>query len=52
MRNEIFRYIREGEELVREPLRRLIEKKLCSLTNTPDSGSVWIPSKTSTVLMN
>jgi len=27
MRNEIFRYIRPGEELVREPFQRLIEKK-------------------------
>lgn len=26
-RKEIFRYIREGEDLVREPFRRLIEKK-------------------------
>ena len=27
MRNEIFRYIRPGEELVREPFQRLIEKQ-------------------------
>jgi glucose-1-phosphate cytidylyltransferase len=27
MRNEIFRYIQPGEELVREPFQRLIEKK-------------------------
>jgi len=27
MRNEIFRYIRPGEELVREPFQRLIEQK-------------------------
>ena len=29
MRNEIFRYIQPGEELVREPFQRLIEKQ-CS----------------------
>ena len=28
MRNEIFRYIQPGEELVREPFQRLIEQKL------------------------
>ena len=28
MRNEIFRYIQPGEELVREPFQRLIEKKM------------------------
>ena len=27
MRNEIFRYIRPGDELVREPFQRLIEKR-------------------------
>ncbi len=27
MRNEVFEYIREGEELVEEPFRRLIEKR-------------------------
>ena len=27
LRNEIFRYIRPGEELVREPFQRLIEKQ-------------------------
>ena len=27
MRNEVFRYVRPGEELVREPFQRLIEKK-------------------------
>jgi glucose-1-phosphate cytidylyltransferase len=27
MRNEIFRYIQPGEELVREPFQRLIEKR-------------------------
>jgi glucose-1-phosphate cytidylyltransferase len=27
MRNEIFRYIEPGDELVREPFRRLIEKR-------------------------
>jgi glucose-1-phosphate cytidylyltransferase len=27
MRNEIFRHVRPGEELVREPFQRLIEKK-------------------------
>ena len=27
MRNEIFSYIRQGEELIREPFQRLIDKK-------------------------
>jgi glucose-1-phosphate cytidylyltransferase len=30
MRNEIFRYIQPGEELVREPFQRLIQKRALS----------------------
>ena len=52
MRKEIFRYIQPGEELVREPFQRLIEKQAYWPTSTPASGSAWIPSRTSSAWRN
>ena len=44
-RREVFRYIKEGEELVEQPFRRLIsEGQLLSYLTTV-SGPVWIRSK-------
>jgi glucose-1-phosphate cytidylyltransferase len=36
---KIFGYIHPGEELVRQPFQRLIEKGAVLLTSAPDSGS-------------
>ena len=52
MRNEVFRYIKPGEELVYEPFQRMIPKAKFGRINTTVSGSAWIPSRTSRFLMN
>ncbi|HTD13535.1 MAG TPA: hypothetical protein VK673_00040, partial [Chthoniobacterales bacterium] len=41
-RRDIFQYIKEGEELVEEPFRRLIAEDQLLSFPTRDSGHVWI----------
>ena len=47
-RNEVFRYIRPGDELVREPFERFIDKGALLAHKCKGSGIAWIPSRQTT----
>jgi glucose-1-phosphate cytidylyltransferase len=52
LRNEVFGYIHPGEELVRQPFQRLIEKGAVLAHKCVDFGSAWIPSRPNSVWKN